>query len=94
MLLVAAVVGIMVIGVYIPYRRYKNKMTETADFTFIDLQKPSLSQRVKFQVDKVKERFTKKHQRVGLVTRSIDENGEALDSFYGSLNPFAAHETL
>ena len=92
--LVIVVICIVLIASYIPYRRFKHKTTETANFSFIDLQKPSRWERFKFQVEKFKDRIAKKRGRVGLVNYRNRYDEETLDSFYGSLNPFAAHESL
>ena len=91
--LVIVVICIVLIASYIPYRRFKRKTTETANFSFIDLQTPSRWERFKFQVEKFKDRLSKKRGRVGLVNYR-NRHDETLDSFYGSLNPFAAHESL
>lgn len=93
LVIVMVIVIICIVGVasYIPYRRYKMKSTETANFSFIDLRRPSRLDGVKLQAKKLKERFTKRKAKVGLVNYRDDNS---LDSFYGSLNPFAAHESL
>ncbi|XP_011404149.1 PREDICTED: uncharacterized protein LOC100632877 [Amphimedon queenslandica] len=89
-LIVVVIIIIAVVTSYMSYRKFRNKATETADFSFVKLEvPPTRRQRLVAQISKVKERFGKKRQRFGLV--NTDEN---VDSFYGSLNPFAAHESL
>jgi uncharacterized protein YpmB len=86
-IIIIIVICIILVATYIPYRRFKNKNTETADFNFVDLKKPSRWEKYS---DKLKEKFKRDKGKVGLV--NTDDMG--IDSFYGSLNPFAAHETL
>lgn len=89
-LLVVVIICVVLIGSYISYRKFRNKSTEIADFSFVDLDEPSRWQRLTTQANKIRERFGKR-KKFGLVNPG--EN-ETLDSFYGSLNPFAAHESL
>ena len=89
-LVIIVIIVIAVVASYMSYRKFHNRATETADFSFVKLKTPpTRRQRLFTQVSKVKEKFGKKKKRFGLV--NTDEN---LDSFYGSLNPFAAHESL
>ena len=89
-LIAVIIIIIAVVTSYMSYRKFRNKATETADFSFVKLEMPpNRRQRLVAQISKVKERFGKKKQRFGLV--NTDDN---LDGFYGSLNPFAAHESL
>ena len=90
-LIIIVVVCIGIVGSYIPYRRFKKRSTETANFSFVDLKKPSRFNSFRIQIDRLKEKVTKKKSKVGLVNYNTDDS---VDSFYGSLNPFAAHETL
>ena len=89
-LVIIVIIVIAVVASYMSYRKFHNRATETADFSFVKLKTPpTRRQRLFTQVSKVKDKFGKKKKRFGLV--NTDEN---VDSFYGSLNPFAAHESL
>lgn len=86
----------LVAGGYIPYRKYKNRMTETADFRFVDLSETRTHwDRLKLKanqfVDYVRRR--KENEKIGLVNLgSIPER-----PFYGTNNTFtqfAPYETL
>lgn len=88
--IILVIITIVLVSTYISYRKFRNKSTETADFSFVNLNRPSRWQRLSSSASQLKDRFSKKgNKRFGLVNTS-----ESLDSFYGSLNPFAAHETL
>ena len=91
-LIIAVICAIVFVMGYISYRKYKNRATETADFTFIDLQKPSRWKMVKIQFMQLKDKLgSKRRKRVGLVQPNEDSD---VDSLYGSVNPFAGHESL
>ena len=72
-MVIAVVVALilLVMGGYIPYRRYRNRMTETADFRFVDLseKKPSLWHSVKMKASKFKYFFSgaQPEEKLGLV---------------------------
>ena len=91
---VAALVG----GGYVPYRRYKNRMTETADFRFVDLseQRVSAWQRVQLRADQFWRQVRRKRQteKIGLV--NLGAVSEERRLFYGTdtLTEFAPYETI
>ena len=94
------VIAALVAGGYIPYRRYKNRMTETADFRFVDLTETSSHwDRLKLRAHQFMERFRRRRQseKIGLVnlgSEPVAEEERRL--FYGTntLTQFAPYETL
>ena len=97
MLAVIAVVIVLILlamGGYIPYRRYRNRMTETADFRFVDLSeaKPSLWRSVKMKARKYKYFFSAQSpdEKVGLVEMTSNLSGhERFGRSGSSLEQFA-----
>lgn len=85
-LLVVVVLSIIVIFVYLPYHSYKNRVTETANFSFIDLQMPTRWERFKIKVRNWKDRAFRRDSRLGLVNYSDVEEEDLLGSLYGSVN--------
>ena len=95
LLIVAVIFAIIFVAGYISYQKLKHRSTETANFTFIDLQEPSRFQRAKMVLMNAKERFGRRSQRkrVGLVQPRDGEVSD-VESFYGSLTHFPDHDTL
>ena len=56
-------------GLYIPYRKYKTKFTETANFKFVDLTESSQWDRAKMKVREFADKFNRdrRSSKVGLV---------------------------
>lgn len=99
--LVALVVAIvaLVAGGYIPYKKYKNRMTETADFRFVDLsENGSPWDRFKRKTNQLRDYFrTKRHsEKIGLVNLGAVPMSEERRLFYGTntLTQFAPYETV
>ena len=68
--LIAIVCVLMIVmGLYIPYRKYKTKYTETANFKFVDLSESTNWDRARMKVREFADRFsrTKQPSKVGLV---------------------------
>ena len=69
-LLIALVTMLMIVmGLYIPYRKYKTKFTETANFKFVDLSESTQWDKAKMKVREITEKFNRnrKSSKVGLV---------------------------
>jgi hypothetical protein len=79
-LAVVVVLVILAVGGYLPYRRYRNHMIETADFKFIDLseKKPSTWSRLKLRLSRLV-RLRKNPDKIGLVNL-LDKPGQACGS--------------
>ncbi len=94
LLIVLVVIAIVFVSGYISYHKLKQRSTETANFTFIDLHQPSRYQQLKINVMNVKDKIAKRSQsRLGLVQAKDGEVSDT-ESFYGSLTHFAGHESL
>ena len=99
--LVAVVVLIvaLVAGGYVPYRKYKNRMTETADFRFVDLSEEKISnwERFKRKTRQLLRYIRRKHEneKIGLVNLSAASTEER-QSLYGTndLTQFAPYESI
>ena len=68
--LIAIVCVLMIVmSLYIPYRKYKTKYTETANFKFVDLSESTNWDRARMKVKEFADKFsrTKKPSKVGLV---------------------------
>lgn len=86
----------LIAGGYIPYRRYKNRMTETADFRFVDLSE------TRTYWDRMKLRFRdyfrrkRQNEKIGLVNLDSVPAPSEKRVFYGANKPtrFAPFETL
>jgi len=97
-LLVVSVILFM--AVYVPYKKYKNRMTETADFRFVDLSETSnYWQRLKEKSHQVVDYFRRRQHRekIGLVNLgSLPPHDESRQLFYGTntMTQFAPYETL
>lgn len=96
LLIVVVVLAIVFVTGYISYHKLKNRSTETANFTFIELHNPSRLQRVKSGFASVKDRMSRRsstRSKLGLVPA---KDGEASDveSFYGSLAQYPDHDNL
>ena len=96
---VIVVVIIFIVGGYIPYRRYKNRMTETADFSFVDLtEKTTFWDRVKLKTSQLKDYFKRKreNEKIGLVNLGSLPLTDERRLFYGTntLTHFAPYETI
>lgn len=92
------VIAALVAGGYLPYRRYKNRMTETADFRFVDLSENGrLRDRFKLKANQFMDYFrTRRHnEKIGLVNLGAVPTEERR-LFYGTntLTQFAPYETL
>ena len=91
---------ILFTAVYIPYKKYKNRMTETADFRFVDLSETSnYWQRLREKSHQVVDYFKRRRHRekIGLVNLgSLPPDDERRRLFYGTntLTQFAPYETL
>ena len=73
--LIAFVSVLMIImGLYIPYRKYKIKLTETANFKFVDLSESTHWDRAKMKVREVTDKFNRnrKSSKVGLVNEQYE----------------------
>lgn len=95
----AVVIVALVAGGYIPYRRYKNRMTETADFRFVDLSETGSNwDRLKLKANQFMDYFRKKrhNEKIGLVNLGSMPVPEVRRLFYGTntLTQFAPYETL
>lgn len=93
------VIVALVAGGYIPYKKYKNRMTETADFRFVDLsENGSPWHRFKLKANQLMDYFrTKRHsEKIGLVNLGAVPMSEERRLFYGTntLTQFAPYETL
>ena len=86
-LLVVVILSIIVIFVYVPYQSYKKRVTETANFSFIDLQAPTRWERFKIKLENWKNRLFRKDSRLGLINYSDVEEEDLLSNLYGSVNP-------
>lgn len=100
-MLIAVIVVIiaLVVGGYIPYRRYKNRMTETADFRFVDLsENRRVWDRFKLKANQFMDYFRTKrpNEKIGLVNLGAEPMSEERRLFYGTntLTEFAPYETL
>ena len=86
-LIAVVVIILLIVGVYIPYRRYRNRLTETADFKFVDLSEGrSYWQRAKVTANRVAERVRRpsEAQKTGLVNLEVmGAEGDQKD-LYGS----------
>ena len=83
-LIVSLTVGsVVVISLYISYRRYRNRFTETANFSFVRLNSPSKWEKFKFQVNHLKDRMMRRSSKVGLVNINDDTRSSVQ---YGSTN--------
>jgi len=86
-LIAVVVIILLIVGVYIPYRRYRNRLTETADFKFVDLSEGrSYWQRAKVTANRVAERVRRpsEAQKTGLVNLvAMGTEGDRKD-LYGS----------
>lgn len=86
----------LIAGGYIPYRRYKNRMTETADFRFVDLSE------TRTYWDRMKLRFRdyfrrkRQNEKIGLVNMDSVPAPNEKRVFYGANKPtrFDPFETL
>ena len=85
-LLVVVILSIIVIFIYVPYQNYKKRVTETANFSFIDLQVPTRWERFKIKIEKWKNRVLRRDSRLGLINYSDVEEEDLLGNLYGSLN--------
>ena len=105
MVIVAVLVAILIVvialivGVYVPYRRYKNRMTETADFRFVDLSETgSHWDRIKLKANQLMDYFRgrRRNEKIGLVNLGSVPVSEERRVFYGTntLTQFAPYETL
>lgn len=68
--LIALVSVLMIVmGLYIPYRKYKTGFTETANFKFVDLSESTQWDRAKMKVREITDKFNRnrKSSKVGLV---------------------------
>ena len=81
---------LLAIALYVPYYRYRNRFTETANFSFVRLRRPSKWEHLKSQVDQLKDRVLRRQSKVGLV----NVNDDPLTSSYGSIDRFDTHESL
>ena len=93
------VVIALIVGGYIPYRRYKNRMTETADFRFVDLSETgSHWDRVKLRANQFMDYFRgrRRNEKIGLVNLGSVPVSEERRLFYGTntLTQFAPYETI
>ena len=85
-LIVSLIVGsVVIISLYISYRRYRNRFTETANFSFVRLNSPSKWEKFKFQVNHLKDRMMRRSSKVGLVNVN-DDAGSSSSMQYGSTN--------
>ncbi len=89
----------LVVGVYIPYRRYKNRMTETADFRFVDLSETGrLWDKFKLKSNQFVDYFRRRrhNEKIGLVNLGAIPTADERRLFYGSntLTQFAPYETI
>ena len=86
---IVCVVLLLVVGVYVPYRRYKQRHVEKADFRFIHLSKQSTWKRIKVKFLKLKDRWTSSNAASGRVHVNIDNS-------YGAtkVRGFSDHERL
>ena len=95
----SVVIVALIVGGYVPYRRYKNRMTETADFRFVDLSETgSRWDRIKLRTNQFMDYFRsrRRNEKIGLVNLgSVPANNER-KLFYGTntLTQFAPYETL
>ena len=91
---------VLFLAVYVPYKKYKNRMTETADFRFVDLSETSnYWHRLKWSSHQALEYFKRRRhtEKIGLVNLgSLPPNDERRRLFYGTntLTQFAPYETL
>ena len=94
---VVVVLILLAMGGYIPYRRYRNRMTETADFRFVDLseERPSFWRSVKMKASKYKYFFAaqRPEEKVGLVEMTSNLSGDGRlgqsTTYSSSLEQFA-----
>ena len=92
MAVLASVVGIILLtlGVYIPYRKFKNRFTETANFQFVELnERTSFWKKVKVKFWQFRDRLKKSDAKVGLVNLT-----DEFSSDYGSVASFSPHNDL
>ena len=95
-----ATVGlILMVGVYVPYKKYKNRMTETADFRFVDLsENANYWDRFKLKSNQFLDYFrrSRHNEKIGLVNMGSVPMEEDRRMFYGTntLTQFAPYETL
>ena len=63
----------IVMGLYIPYRKYKSRFTETANFKFVDLSESTQWDRAKMKVQEITDRFgrNRRSSKVGLVNDQL-----------------------
>ena len=94
LLIVVVVIAIVLVSMYISYQKLRHKSTETANFEFIDLQRPTRLQQLHVHAMNVKDKFKRKRKKpkVGLVQPR--EGDSDLESFYGSLTHFPDHDSL
>ena len=91
---------LLIAGGCIPYRRYKSRLTETANFRFVDLSDSgTYLKRLKVKTSQIRDKvpFIKQQhtERVGLVLPSREQ--ELQDPVYGintTVLPFAPHDDL
>ena len=94
------IVIIIIVTVVIPYRRYKNRMTETANFKFIELSDSSGSMkgRMRRSASSLVNIFrSNKDSKVGLVNAGQGDVGGS-DRLFGQGNSrvatFASYDSL
>ena len=98
-LTLVTVIIILVVGVYVPYKKFKNRMTETADFRFVDLtENVNYWHRFKLKSNQFFKYFRSKqhNEKIGLVNLGSVPMEEERRMFYGTntLTQFAPYETL
>lgn len=73
-ILIAVVILLIIMGLYVPYRKYKTKFTETANFKFVDLSESSQWDRAKMKVREFADKFSKNRRssKVGLVNEQTE----------------------
>lgn len=97
---VIVIIIAVIVGAYIPYKRYKNRMTETADFRFVDLSETGTHwDRFKLKANQILDYIRRKRQneKIGLVNLGSDPvPDEERRLFYGTntMTQFAPYETL
>ena len=90
---------VLIAGGYIPYRKYKNRMTETADFRFVDLSENGKAwDRFKLKTNQFMDYFRQRRhsEKIGLVNLGSVPILEERRLFYGTntLTQFAPNETM
>lgn len=77
----------LIAGGYVPYRRYKNRMTETADFRFVDLSENGKPwDRFKLKANQFMDYFRQRrhNEKIGLVNLGSVPMLEERRLFYGT----------